>query len=80
MDEAYIYEYADNVDTWRKSNVWASFMAGGAGIEFYLGGGGDITEQDLTPYKDYYLAMTTAVEFFQKYVPFTKLTPAPELT
>ncbi|ALQ07918.1 DUF5060 domain-containing protein [Pseudoalteromonas fuliginea] len=80
MDEAYIYEYANNVDTWRKSNVWATFMAGGAGIEFYLGGGGDLVEQDLTPYKNYYLAMTNAVAFFQKYVPFTKLTPAPELT
>ena len=52
-------------------------MAGGAGIEFYLGGGGDLVEQDLTPYKNYYLAMTNAVAFFQKYVPFTKLTGKP---
>lgn len=80
MDEAYIYEAASDIDLWRKENVWATFMAGGAGIEFYLGGGGDLFAQDLTIYKDFYLQMSHAVTFFKQYVPFESLFPVPQLS
>ncbi|MBU2881539.1 DUF5060 domain-containing protein [Psychrosphaera sp. B3R10] len=80
MDEAYINHPANDIDQWRKDNVWATFMAGGAGIEFYLGGGGDIFVQDVAPFKDFYLQMTNAAAFFREFVPFEDLTPSTTLS
>lgn len=74
MDEAYITPVASNIDLWRKENVWATFMAGGAGIEFYLGGGEDLTAQNLRNYQDYYQTMANTAKFFKDYVPFWSLT------
>jgi hypothetical protein len=76
MDEPYIkkHTYAD-LDIWRKNNVWATFMAGGAGIEFYIGGGLDLRVQDLKKYEDYLKTMATTINFFKKNVPFWELEP-----
>lgn len=76
MDEPYIkkHEYAD-LDIWRKDNVWATFMAGGAGIEFYIGGGLDLRIQDMREYEDHFKTMSTTINFFKKNVPFWELEP-----
>ena len=76
MDEPYIkkHTYAD-LDIWRKDNVWATFMAGGAGIEFYIGGGLDLRVQDFREYEEYYNTMAVAVNFFKKNIPFWQLEP-----
>lgn len=77
MDEPYMHKIADekHVDVWRKENVWATLMAGGAGIEYYLGNGTDLTEQNLRPHEAFYKTMATAIKFFHQHVPFWTLTP-----
>jgi len=76
MDEAYINKWEDgSIDTWRKDNVWAALMAGGAGIEFYMGGGLDVSLQDLGKFEEYLTTTSTAVSFFKSNIPFWELEP-----
>ena len=75
MDEPYINPPSGSLDIWRKDNVWATLMAGGAGIELYIGGGRDIKQQDLREYEVYYKTIATALNFLKKQVPFWQLEP-----
>lgn len=75
MDEPYITPAKGTVDQWRKDNVWAMFMAGGAGIELYIGEGRDVTEQSLREYEPYYETTATALRFFNEHVPFWDVEP-----
>ncbi|MFT6807478.1 MAG: hypothetical protein ACJA01_000698 [Saprospiraceae bacterium] len=76
MDEAYINKWEKgDLDTWRKDNVWAALMAGGAGIEFYMGGGLDVRIQDMRKFEDYFKTTAAAVGFFKTHIPFWELEP-----
>lgn len=76
MDEPYISKWEDSdLDIWRKDNVWATLMAGGAGIEFYMGGGLDVKLENMRKFEDYFKIMATAVGFFQAHIPFWELEP-----
>ncbi len=75
FDEPYVDPQMRDVDEWRKDNVWPTFMAGGAGIELYIGKGLDVTEQDFYPYEQHYKTMVVAKEFFKKHVPFYAMQP-----
>lgn len=77
MDEPYTYSLEVDNDLWRIENVWATYMAGGAGIEFYLGGGGDLTIENLRPFNEYYKTIAVAKNFFKEHVPFSILKPEP---
>ena len=75
LDEPYVDPPTRDLNEWRIDNVWPTFMAGGAGIELYIGAGLDVKEQDLRPYEAYYKTMTIATNFFNKYVPFHEVAP-----
>lgn len=76
MDEPWIHQATDSVDVWRKEIVWSTFMAGGAGIELYIGAGLDLVVENFREYEDYYKTMAIAVQFFRDYVPFWNLKPS----
>jgi hypothetical protein len=61
-------------EIWRKEVVWGTFMAGGAGMELYLGGGLDLTEQNYRTYEPYYLAAVRAAGFIRT-LPVDQMTP-----
>ena len=76
MDEPYINKWKESdIDIWRKDNVWAALMAGGAGIEFYMGGGLDVKVENMRQFEDHYKVMASAVNFFKAHIPFWKLEP-----
>lgn len=75
MDEPWINDAIDSVDIWRKEIVWGTFMAGGAGVELYIGAGEDLLIQDFSLFKEYYKTTTIALNFFKSYVPFWKMEP-----
>jgi hypothetical protein len=75
MDEPWINDPTGTVDTWRTEMVWGSYMAGGAGIELYVGGGLDLLIQDYSVYAPYYHAIATAQNFFVTHVPFCEMEP-----
>ncbi len=80
MDEPYIEtKEGGDINVWRQENVWATLMAGGAGIELYLGGGIDITQQNLREFEAYYKTTAIALNFFKQHVPFWRLEPDSEL-
>ncbi len=59
---------------WRKNSLWASLTAGGAGVQYYDGGGRDVTAQDYNTYQVPYLAMKIAKDFFENNnVPFFEM-------
>ncbi len=76
MDEPFIAEPTGDLEVWRKENVWATFMAGGAGIELYIGKGSDLTVEDLREFEPYYRTMQIAHNFFMQHVPFWELEPS----
>lgn len=75
MDEPWINDPVDSLDVWRKEIVWGTYMAGGAGVELYVGAGEDLLIQDFSVFKEYYETTTIALDFFRSYVPFWKLKP-----
>ncbi|WP_067151772.1 DUF5060 domain-containing protein [Pseudotamlana agarivorans] len=63
-----------NNDNWRKNSLWAALTAGGAGVQYYDGGGRDLTTQDYTTYAVPFSAMYTAYNFFHSNdVPFWEM-------
>lgn len=76
MDEPWINDAVDSLDVWRKEIVWGAYMAGGAGVELYVGAGEDLLIQDFSVFKKYYETTTLALDFFRSHVPFWKLKPA----
>ncbi len=53
-----------NQDIWRKESLWASLTAGGAGVQYYDGGGRDLTTQDYSTYDTPFAAMKNAYDFY----------------
>ena len=63
-----------NVDIWREKSLWASLTAGGAGIQYYDGGGRDLTTQDYNTLAPYFSAMKYAKDFFEdNNIPFNEM-------
>ncbi len=75
MDEAWLGSETGALSTWRKDVVWSTFMAGGAGVELYIGAGKDISIQDMRRYERFYSPMVTAIDFLNEYVPVYKMEP-----
>jgi len=75
MDEAWLDPALGDLDVWRTEVVWGTLMAGGAGVELYVGAGQDLQIEDFSPYGDYYEAVTIAVNFFQRYIPYWEMEP-----
>ncbi|MFC1539416.1 DUF5060 domain-containing protein [Candidatus Latescibacterota bacterium] len=77
LDEPWLDEKTKPVDEWRKQNVWETFMAGGAGIELFVGSGKDVGSQSIKDYGAFYTVNKHALHFFNKYVPvLNELSPA----
>lgn len=75
LDEAYTSPLTQPLDDWRRLNVWPTYMAGGAGVEFYLGKGYDVRQVDFADYEAHYNTMAKAVSFFDAHVPYWKMEP-----
>ncbi|MEX2512123.1 MAG: DUF5060 domain-containing protein, partial [Cyclobacteriaceae bacterium] len=76
-DEPYTGPEKPDLDTWRKNAVWASFLAGGAGVEFYIGSGKDLTIEDYSLYDSYWVTLKNAHDFFvNNEVPFIQMSAA----
>ncbi len=69
IDEPYLGAARGDLIEWRKSIVWGSVMAGGAGSELFLGAGQDITVLDYRPFEEYYNYTVYASQFFSRFVP-----------
>ncbi len=65
----------NNHDDVRKEALWGNLMAGGAGCEWYFGGGstGDLTNEDWRNRSDMWRFTRYALEFFQQNLPFTEM-------
>jgi hypothetical protein len=77
----------DSDDYWhdepRKKFLWANLMAGGAGVEWYFGyeyPHNDLNCEDFRSRAHMWEMTHLAVSFFHNYLPFTKMSPADELT
>lgn len=80
MDEAWLDPPTSGVPLWRQEAVWGTFMAGGAGVELYIGAGLDLKIQDYRPYEPYYKATVIAKEFIESSIPFEKMIPNDAIT
>ena len=75
-DEPYTSPEFPEVATWRKNSLWASLMAGAAGMEVYIGKGEDLRIQDYRKYTDYWEIMKHAKSFFtESGIPYQQLEP-----
>ena len=75
-DEPYTSPEFPEVTTWRKNSLWASLMAGAAGMEVYIGKGEDLRIQDYRKYTNYWEIMKHAKSFFtESGIPYQQLEP-----
>ncbi|MBD3631327.1 DUF5060 domain-containing protein [Cyclobacterium sp.] len=75
-DEPYTNPEFPDLETWSKNSLWAALMAGGAGVEFYIGKGRDLNIEDYRQYEAYWQAMAQAKSFFlENDIPFQQLKP-----
>lgn len=70
-------------DAPRRFGLWASLMAGGAGVEWYFGWqnnspDSDLSAQDWRTREGMYRQARIAREFFERHLPFVRMTPANE--
>jgi len=66
--------------SFREYVIWGTLTAGGAGNEFYIGGGQDFRLEDFTPYQAYWDQQRIAREFFeQNNIPYTEMVNRDEL-
>jgi hypothetical protein len=73
----------NNQDTVRKYVLWASLMAGGAGVEWYFGyknHNNDLNCEDWRSREGMWDYTHFALDFFQLYLPFAEMEPADGLT
>lgn len=75
LDEAYVNPELIEINTWRKENVWPTYMAGGAGVEFYIGAGKDLTIEEFRKYEQHYNSMTIASNFLKTSVEIQEFVP-----
>lgn len=67
-------------DTLRRHALWGSLMAGGAGVEWYFGAHqqhNDLTAEDLRTRDNLWRQTKVALDFFNQYIPFEEMSPAP---
>ena len=76
LDEPYTSTLQSD-DAYRKNEVWGTFMAGGAGCEFYKDA--DLALDDFTPYAEKFRSARRAVDFFQNNTRLSRLRPADSL-
>ncbi len=70
-------------DTIRHKALWGNLMAGGAGVEWYFGymyPNSDLSCEDWRSRDKLWDQTRTALDFFHKYLPFTEMNSADELT
>jgi hypothetical protein len=70
-------------DTIRHKVLWGNLMAGGAGVEWYFGynfPNSDLNCEDWRSRENLWKQTKTALDFFHKYLPFTEMKSADELT
>lgn len=80
-DEPYTGPEKPDLDSWRINAVWASLLAGSAGVEYYIGAGNDLRVQDYNNYSSYWATLRNAHEFFIKNrVPFSQMESNDSLT
>ena len=80
-DEPYTNPEKPDLDSWRKNAVWASLIAGAAGVEFYIGEGKDLTVQDYRLYSNYWQTLRIAHEFFENnQLPISQMSPMDSFT
>lgn len=70
-------------DAPRRFGLWASLMAGGAGVEWYFGWQNnsphsDLSAEDWRTREDMYRQTRIALDFFHEHLPFPRMTPAPD--
>lgn len=75
MDEVYINPAKGDFEEWRTKNVWPTFMAGGAGIELYIGSGLDLKVENYREYEDQFKTMVYAADFIRNYIPAQQMEP-----
>ena len=83
LDEPFIPNRPDNDDleNFRKTAIWNTFMLGGAGVGLYIGGGGDVNVQDYREFSAYWQALDHAFDFFiDNNIPFWRMSDADDLT
>jgi hypothetical protein len=66
-------------DTIRRDVLWGNLMAGGAGVEWYMGRK-DLTTEDFRPYSGLWRQSALAVQFFREHLPFETMSSMDELT
>lgn len=75
MDEPYLGGNPNDAhDTNRKQTLWPAYMAGAAGVEWYIGGGQDLQVQDYTLYEPLWTEMGYAVDLLE-IIPFHAMEP-----
>jgi len=75
-DEPYTNPEFPDLETWSKNSLWAALMAGGAGVEFYIGKGRDLSIENYRQYEAYWQMMAQAKAFFlDNEIPFQQLKP-----
>jgi hypothetical protein len=70
-------------DTIRYKALWGNLMAGGAGVEWYFGYkylNSDLSCEDWRSREKLWAQTKVAIDFFHKYLPFTEMKNADELT
>jgi hypothetical protein len=70
-------------DTIRYKALWGNLMAGGAGVEWYFGykyPNSDLSCEDWRSREKLWAQTKVAIDFFHKYLPFTEMKNADELT
>ncbi len=70
-------------DAVRHRALWGTFMAGGAGVEWYFGYDhehGDVDAEDFRSRRNMWQQTRYALEFFQRELPFWRMTHADSLT
>jgi len=81
FDEPFTGQRFPDVAEFRENAIWNTFMLGGAGVGLYIGGGGDINEQDYREFSAYWLALDHAYDFFiDNNIPFWRMQDADDLT
>ena len=80
-DEPYTNNSKPKIADFRYKAIWASLTAGAAGVEFYSGGGKDLSIQNYKDYNEYWEAMNHARKFFlDNKVPFYQMASKDNLT
>lgn len=65
-------------DTLRRTALWGTLLAGGAGVEWYFGAhqkGNDLTTEDLRSRAELWRQTRIALQFFEEHLPYWEMAP-----